>query len=61
MSWNLIFSMKKILVPLPFEHWGGLHEMVLTIHGDLIKKGFLLIPLVPKNSRFIHNRFRSKK
>lgn len=53
--------MKKILVPLPFEQWGGLHEMVLTIHSDLVKKGFLLIPLIPKNSKFIHNRFRSKK
>jgi len=53
--------MNKILVPLPFDQWGGLHEIILTIHSVLVKKGFLLIPLVPKNNKFIHNRFKSKK
>ena len=38
------FLNEKILVPLPFEQWGGLHEMVLTIHGDLIKKVFYSFP-----------------
>jgi len=53
--------MNKILVPLPFDQWGGLHEIILTIYSELVKKGFLLIPLVPKNNKFIHNRFKSKK
>lgn len=53
--------MIKVLVPLPFELWGGLHQMTVSVYKGLLKKNIILIPLIPKNCKDIKNRFKHNK
>ena len=53
--------MKKILAPLPYENWGGLHTMISSTHLGLKKEGFSIIPVIPPDAKAVIKRFNSQK